>query len=781
MTQQLRTFQSNFTGGELSPSMWSRTDISKYQSGVRNLQNMLIRPEGGVRARGGTQFIGHGGGVGASCWLMPFDIGPGESYVLEFTENVMRFIRNGAYVLLASSGVTITSYVGTDDVVFTRNAHGFVAGDRIYLDLFVTDDPDFNGVFATVSVATANTFTLYRAVGGPLVRDGGPITGVGRATKVYSITTPYTYEQFRAVRMAQDHTVGYLLNRTHPVQRLVRIAPDNWTLTAEAFAPGILPPTGVVASVLSGTGTTAYTYVVSVVSADTGEESLQSLSSTIQNDLSIVNSVNRVVWNAVTGAARYIVYKVENGVFGYIGGTTALLFDDENITADLSDTPQQARNPFSGEGNYPGVGTFFEQRLVLASTDLNPGGVWASQSANPRNFGVSSPLKANDAITFRIRANRATRIEAIVPTERLLLMTSGGEWVVTGGDDAGYLTPTNIVLRRRAFRGSTSVQPVLVGDFVVHVQRGGDAVRDFNLGRDVASTDLSLLAKHLLKGRMVVAMAYQQKPDSVIWVVMNDGNVATLTYMLEHDIWGWAPMDFGGEVQDVAVVAEGIDGGEDAVYLAIKRFVGLVPYAGVERLSTLEGAQAFLPSLTGSPIPRPVTDAYHVDAGQYLRGATPVTTVRNLWHLEGQNVVALLDGNVSELMQVVNGAVELAYPASIIAIGLPYIARLRTLDLDIGAVQGLGSMLGRYKSLTEVGLRVTDTRAIFVGHDNELDAVEHRQRALELWGDAIELFTGDITITPMPDWTTGGGIVVEQRDPLPVSITGILATWEFGE
>jgi hypothetical protein len=771
MVAQLRTLQSNLTGGELSPAMYTRTDVVKYQTGAKQLLNFLIRPQGGIRNRGGTKFVGEIADSAVSNWQLPFDIGPGESYVLDFGTNTLRFIRDGAYVLQASTAKAISSVTAANPAVFTSAAHGFVNGDRVYLSGLEALAPDLNERFFTVAAATTNTYTLVRPTGVAVSRLGKPAIGaVGVTTKIYTKATPYTRLNTERLQFAQAQDQMYLLSRDHPPYRLVRVAPDNWTLTLETFQPGISPPTGITASVVSGSGTTPYSYVVSALSADTGEESLPGTQSTVLNDLSIVGGINRVTWTAVAGATRYLVYKEDNGVYGFIGGTEGLTLDDENITADLADTPQQGRNPFVGVGNYPGVGTFFEQRLIVASTKLNPSGVWGSQSANPRNFGVSSPAKANDAITFRIRANRVTQIEALVPTDKLLILTRSGEWVCDGGDREGYLTPTNIVLRQRAYRGSTSVPPVLVGDNVVHVQRGGDAVRDLNLQRDVASTELSLLSKHLLRNKSVVSMAYQQKPDSVVWIVMSDGTLLALTYMLEHDIWGWTPMNMsGGIVEGVTVVEEGgIDGGEDAVYLQVRRTVSGVTRRYIERLSNEEAVTT--------------EDAYHMDCGGVYLSETGADAVVGLDHLEGRTLVALVDGNVVRDIVVADGVATLPNPGTIIALGLGYVSRLVTMDLDIGSVKALGSMLGRSKSITEVLLRVENTRGLFAGHAvDDMALVENRQRAGEDWNEATRLFSGDIEIAPPAQWSTTGELIIEQRDPLPANINGILLTWEFGE
>lgn len=722
-----------------------------------------------MAARSGTEFVGEINNSSVPARQLSFDVGPGESYVLEFGENTLRFIRDGAYILDSTTNVAITNISATDPAVFTTaTPHGFTNGKLVYLDQ-ITAASGLDARSYRVDNATASTLTLIDEWGAPVSRLGFPVLVVARLTAHYILTTPYSYADGSPVRSAQAQDTMYLLSRDHPVHKLTRITPDSWTLVAETFAPSSVAPGSVAAAPLVGAGATVYTYVVSTVDAATGEESLPSAPDTASNDLSIAGNKNRVTWAAVAGAAQYLVYKDDNGVYGYIGGTTALQFDDENITADTSDSVQQARNPFLGAGNYPGCGTFFEQRLFLASTTLNPAGVWGSQSANPRNFGVSSPAKASDAVTFRLRANRVTQIESLVATEVLLLLTRSGEWEVTGGDQKGYLTPTNIVLRQRAFRGSNSVPPVLVGEFVVHVQRGGDAIRDLNLSRDVASTELSLLAKHILRGTNVVSMAYQQKPDSVVWVVTEDGNLAALTYMLEHDIWGWTRMDVAGGFVECATVVEegGANGGEDAVYLQVKRIVNGITKRYIERLNNGEAITAEV--------------AYHVDCGLNVTYETPTDVIYGLSHLEGQTLVALVDGNVVRDIIVENGAAALPNEGNEIAIGLGYTARIRTLDLDIGSVQGLGSVLGRHKTLTEVCLRVEATRGIFAGHADSEAAIEYRQRTDELWGDAIELYTGDLVITPAADWTTTGELVIEQRDPLPATINGILLSWEFGE
>ena len=70
---------------------------------------------------------------------------------------------------------------------------------------------------------------------------------------------------------------------------------------------------------------------------------------------------------------------------------------------------------------------------------------------------------------------------------------------------------------------------------------------------------------------------------------------------------------------------------------------------------------------------------------------------------------------------------------------------------------------------------------MWVGSARGTELAEFKQRELEAWGDPIEPFTGEVRITPYADWDTAGRVIVEQRDPVPAYIAGMVVEWEFGE
>lgn len=598
-------------------------------------------------------------------------------------------------------------------------------------------------------------------------RDGGVILSGGIP---YEVLTPYVYTDLREIVFIQEADVMYIVHPLHAPRKLSRLADDNWSLTVVTFAPSIAAPTGQYTSV-SGGGSINYYYVISAISASTGEESLPSAAASATNDLTVPGNFNRIYWSAVSGADRYIIYKHDNGVYGYIGGTSGLTFDDENIVADLADTPQVARNPFVGTGNYPRCATFIEQRLGFSSTNNDPQAVWLSQSANYENFGYSSPSKASDAVTFRIKARQVNEIRSMLATRGLLLLTSGAEWIVSGGSQSDAITPSSIKIDNHGYRGAALVQPIVVGNTVLFAQDRGGVIRDFSYQfteDSFVGKDLTILARHLFENKNIVSWAYSQAPYSIVWVVLDDGSLVSLTYMKEHDVWAWTRHDSGAGAffEDVSVIAEG---NEDVPYFIVRRTIGGTTKRYIERLHTRVFAD--------------ISDAFFVDSGLTYNGAA-ATVITGLSHLEGQSVVALADGNVVRNLTVTGGQITLTNAASVVHVGLPMVATLQTLDIDLGNVKGLGSVQGRKKSVSELTMRVENTRGIFIGpRDGERDdrhLVELKQRAIEPWSTAIQPFTGDIRMTPQWDWTDGGNMWVKQFDPLPMTILSMMPDLTLG-
>jgi hypothetical protein len=575
--------QRSLAGGEISPSLWARVDTTKYATGLKTLRNFFIMRHGGVANRPGTSFVAEVKDSTKVGRFIPFVFNSDQTYLLEFGHLYMRVHRNRSQIL--ESDKTITAITNANPAVVSSTAHGFSNGDEVY----VTSITGAIGTYINnrnfkVANSTANTFSLTYMDGSAVDSTSfGSYTSSGTAGRVYTIATPYVEADLSEIQFVQSGDIITLVHPSYAPRELSRIGHTNWTLNTISFAPGISPPGGV-SNDASATGTQITFWVVTSVNDTTGEESLASLV-TSAAAAPTPSLPFEVYWTAATNATSYNVYKRNYGLYGYIGTTSSTTFLDTGISPDLSDAPPTARDPFSGANNYPSVVGYIQQRQAFANTNNDPTKVWLSRSAQFKNFTVSTPLQDDDAVTFSLVGRQVNEIRHLLDLSKFVLLTSAGEW--TGeGDASGIIRPGDINPKQQAYNGASSLSPIVVGGTALYLQARGSVVRDlaFEFQQDgYRGNDLTIFSAHLFDGHSIVDWAYQQIPHSVVWAVREDGVLLGLTYVREHQIYGWHRHDFDGFVENVCTIPEE---GEDAVYLLIRRTINGQTKRYIERMNT---------------------------------------------------------------------------------------------------------------------------------------------------------------------------------------------------
>ena len=321
---------------------------------------------------------------------------------------------------------------------------------------------------------------------------------------------------------------------------------------------------------------------------------------------------NTVAWTAVSGAESYTVYREKNGLFGFVGRTENTDFDDKNIGPEVDDTPPRTRNPFVGTGNYPSTVGYHEQRKLFGNSDTHTQRVWMTQTAHFTNLAVSSPTRDDDAITVTLASRQVNEIRHYVSLSDLVVLTSGGEWLVQGVD--GVITPSGIQIKPQSYYGSTELPPIVAGDIVIYMQPG-QAVRDLGYKFESDSytgNDLSVLARHLFDNNTIVDWTYAQAPHSLLWCVRDDGVLLGMTYSREQNVFGWHRHTTKGDFKSAAAIREGDD---DFTYCVIDRVVGGATVKYIERMRTRDISD--------------VQDSYFVDSGLTLDTPVAITGFTN--------------------------------------------------------------------------------------------------------------------------------------------------------
>lgn len=717
-----RVLQRSFAGGEVTPEFFGRIDDVKYATGAAKMRNFIALPHGPATNRPGTAFVREVKTSAKKTRLIPFSYSTTQTMVLEFGDLYIRFHTQGATLLSPSVSAWLTA------TAYTVGDLRSESGTKYYCTTAHT-----SGTFAT-DLAAGKWYAL-------------PASGE------YEIPSPYIEADLFDLHYVQSADVLTLVHPNYAPRELRRIGATEWELTVISFVPDLAAPTGVSAVATVGAGATTYRYKVTAVSSTGLDESLPSSSASCTNNLLTSGNKNTVSWSAVTGAARYNVYKEASGLYGYIGQADGTSFVDENIAADFGQTPPNSNNPFASTGDYPGAVSYFEQRRCFAGTINKPQNIWMTRSGTESNLNYSIPTRDDDSIQFRVAAREANTIRHIVPLGDLILLTGSAEWRITSVN-SDVITPTTTSVRPQSYIGANNVQPVIVNNNMLYAASRGGHVREmsynFNANGFITG-DLSLRAPHLFDGLTIADLTFAKSPQPIAWLVSSDGKLLGLTYVPEQQVGAWHQHDTDGLFESCCVVAEG---NEDALYVVVKREIDGNDVRYVERMAS---------RLFADP-----EDAFFVDCGLTYDGA-PADTISGLDHLEGKTVSILADGAVHPQREVAGGEITLDIEASVIHIGLPIEADLQTLPLAM-QIDGYGQ--GRYKNVNKAWLRVYRSSGIFVGPDED-HLVEAKQRTTEDYGTPPALKSQEIPVMTTPAWADSGQVFIRQSDPLPLTIVSL--------
>ncbi len=118
--------QTSFNSGEWSPKLNARVDIAKYRGGAALLRNFFVDYRGGATRRPGTKYIASTKNTN-TVRLIPFQASFTVSYILEFGNGYVRFIANGAQVLLAGVPYEIASPYAASELAQLKFAQNVAA------------------------------------------------------------------------------------------------------------------------------------------------------------------------------------------------------------------------------------------------------------------------------------------------------------------------------------------------------------------------------------------------------------------------------------------------------------------------------------------------------------------------------------------------------------------------------------------------------------------------------------------------------------------------------
>ena len=579
-----RTFSRSFSGGEISPEMFGRIDDAKFQQGAATMRNFVAKPQGPAENRPGFSFVREVKNSSQTVRLLSFTFSTVQTMIIEMGNEYFRFHTQGQTLFY-------------NDGAAYNNSTNYSVGD----------------------IAKSGGVNYYSRTGaqGQAVSNSTHWYAMPTNPNIYEIPHPYQQAELFDVHYVQSADVMTLVHPNHAPRELRRLSATKWELRTINFASPLASPTGVSVTRYipssSSTNTDTYEtheYVVTAVGSNLVDESAQSSSASVDNNIYVTGAKNTISWNAVSGAAKYRVYKEQAGIYGFLGETTSTSIIDANIAPNFSRTPPIYENEFQSINNYPGAVSYFEQRRVFAGTNNEPQTILMTKSGTESNLSFGLPIRDDDRIKFRVAARESNTIRHIVPLTNLLMLTGSAEWRVSSiNSDA--ITPTSISVKPQSYVGANNAQPVIVNNSMVYAASRGGHVRELGYNwqaNGFITGDLSLRAPHLFDNLTVTDMALSKAPIPIVWFISSNGKLLGFTYVPEQTIGAWHQHDTDGTFESVAVVSEGND---DVLYCVVKRTINGATKKYVERLGTRLFEQA--------------RDCFFVDCGSTYNGTNTNT------------------------------------------------------------------------------------------------------------------------------------------------------------
>jgi hypothetical protein len=708
--------QVDFSAGELSPLLQARVDLDKFKTGVKELENMYTTPHGPLVKRGGTRFIARTKYQDKEARLIPFTVGATENFVLEFGDLYIR--------VFADQGQLITA-----------------------TELITNEDMELASDWYDVGTPTASGRSSDQAHGGTYswmftVDDAGE----GVKCTDYSTTGVLGYTGGIWVFSSQDKVdiairkgdnSGWISETTY------NIIPNTWTYIPIEYNETAAGGLGRI-EVRSPAGYTTGTWYIDDASLKAIYEITTTYTEAELWDIGFTQSTD----------VLYLAHKDH---------APAKLVRTAIYTWVLSSISFTATPGDWGANDYPQKVAIFEQRLIWANSPSYPQKLWASKSGDYENMTTGSGDA--DAYVYRIASDRYNAIMWMIAEKVLAIGTAGSEFKLSSNSIGDAVTPTNVSVKRQTNYGSANIRAVQVGGDVLFIQKGYKKLRNFKYkfesDRYVAE-DVTILSEHIFGGVgiTIVDSTYINEPHSVFYAVRSDGVLVGMTYESDMSIVGWYRFLLGGTdtaVKSIAGVDSATNPSVDDVYLIVNRTVNS---------STVRYVEVLQPALEKDDDQE---NGFYVDCGLSYDESSPATIFQNLNHLEGETVRFLVDGATIADEVVTDGHVTIDRAGQVVHAGLPYNAKMRTLNLEGG--NPIGTALGKIKRVSKVKVRLYRSLGLDVGLDDTYDTITFGPG---LMGQPPELFTGDKEIPFRNGFDTYGEIEFSHTQALPLTIVAIM-------
>lgn len=590
--------QVSFSRGELSGRARGQVFSDGYLQGLISLENAIQLRLGGVRNRWGTQYVGEVDGD-QPAHLIEFETRNSGTFLLELRSGQMRAWKQSDRTLAAGFDIA-TPWTGSD--VF--DVYPVATPEKVYLLHKDTEPRVLDDRFAADSLTIVDTSAgprLEEVLRTTDITRKQQVQNLGTLFPTFQFDASeevfLSSDQFEIFRYANTwlKVEAFINSKTIYANDFeINDTSENQSTTdwdgpfvgqgAVAIGVTVSGSSGTAGSTVtldadSGTPFLA-TDVGSVIELDTSTSVAYALVTQFNSSTQLLgialtgfgNGSNpdhqfyvltdrqfperaRITPSAISGTITMTSDKDvfntnmepvggERGAVFYLNGGAARITNVTNAktaTADVERQLSQARGTlfwskgYSTDSGFPRCGDFFQNRLYMAGVKEFPNHVYASKTARLEDFttGIEDDQALNLTLPTCCPVNAMGR-----SGQQLLILSDADDFVLSGLP----VTPTNFDLSRNSGYGSSNVKTIPADRSVIHVQSGGDAIREAIFSDEAQrylTVDITDIADHLFESEDIRCMAVINRPEELMLFVAESGKVLCLGRRTSTSLLGW--------------------------------------------------------------------------------------------------------------------------------------------------------------------------------------------------------------------------------------------------
>jgi hypothetical protein len=519
--------QTNFSAGEVDPTMLMRVEAGAYVNGARRLRNVGLMNTGGFEDRPCFSDVT---GLNGRSRLIGFEFSVRERYVFAFQHQAVQIFRVDEDWNVLPVG-TIAGRPWTGDVLYELT-HAQLADVMVICHpLMKTQVIKRTGLMAFTATdlaydATADGTRVYQ----PYYKFEDDAVTLTPSAASGSITLTASSPIFKA---------GHVGVRFRIFQTEMTINSLTSASVANATVHGIIRGK-YLANPFRTTSGSAWVDVTHV---------MHGLTSGATVTISGANDVGGITAANLNGARTISV--IDENTYSIGASAVSTISTDgggPNVQFAVAGTPLRGWDEavFSPVNGYPAAVCFHDQRLWFGGSPERPHGLWGSSVARYFDFGIREG-RDTDSIQITLGGDIA-EIRHLVSNKHLQIFSRTGEFFAPQ-QEGSTLSPSMAVSKQTPY-GCAAVAPKEFDGATLFLQASLTAVREYlfeDSTRAYAAGAISLAAPHLIKKPYDLAVLHgtRERAEQYAFLVNEDGTLAVFFSARVEQLNGWCSWDLG--------------------------------------------------------------------------------------------------------------------------------------------------------------------------------------------------------------------------------------------